>query len=138
LTEFSIGNNDNGLIIMNNGYNLTHNIIKPHNFQNEMLSNNHFFLSFFFFLIFILAGGMGIRKPSSAGSVILTMFLIMFIPFVDSLTSFNFYSLILGVKLIIKVLIYDNVLTWSRKWSERRYRLLSSTKFKPGQRFNNW
>lgn len=52
----------------------------------------------------MLAGGIGILNPSSAGSVILDMFLIMVSDFTLSFTSFSFSSEMLGVKFIIRVL----------------------------------
>ena len=59
------------------------------------------FLFFLGFLIFKLARGIGILSPSSAGSVILTIFLIKFNPLFVYLTSFNLSYEIFGVKFSI-------------------------------------
>jgi hypothetical protein len=53
----------------------------------------------------MLAGGMGILKPSSLGSVIFIIFLMKLVVFVVSLTYFSFYSEMLGVKFIRTVFI---------------------------------
>lgn len=63
----------------------------------------HFFF-FFGFLIFKLAGGIGILRPSSAGSVILEMVLMTFKFLQLSLRSLIFSSEMFGVKLIKMVL----------------------------------
>jgi hypothetical protein len=63
---------------------------------------DHFFF-FLGFLIFILAGGIGILKPSSLGSVIFIIFLTIFNPLLPYLMSFIFYYVIFGVKFNNKV-----------------------------------
>lgn len=63
----------------------------------------HFFF-FLGFLIFKLAGGIGILRPSSAGSVILEMVLMTFKFLQLSLRSLIFSSEMFGVKLIKMVL----------------------------------
>lgn len=72
--------------------------------MNGYSITDHFFF-FLGFLILRLARGMGILKPSSAGSVIFTIFLTICIPFAISLTSLSFYSEMLGVKFIISILM---------------------------------
>jgi len=69
------------------------------NIAKAIIMNYHFFLGFLGFLILRLAGGIGILSPSSAGSVCLVILRISFIFLAFSLTSLNFYSEILGVKL---------------------------------------
>lgn len=82
--------------------------------MNMKEGDDHFFF-FFGFLILRLAGGMGMRRPSSAGSVILTMLRMKLIPFAVSRTYFSFSYEMLGVKFMRMVLRWLKVLTWSRK-----------------------
>lgn len=105
----------------------------------QSIQNNFYHFFFFFgFLIFRLAGGMGILKPSSAGSVIFTILRMKFIPLVVYFISLNFYSEMLGVKFIRMVFKYDKDFTWSKKWSDSLSRLLISTKDKEGHRLRSW
>lgn len=60
---------------------------------------SHFFF-FLGFLIFRLAGGMGIRRPSSVGSVIFDIVRMILIFLQFYFKSLIFSSEILGVKLI--------------------------------------
>lgn len=62
----------------------------------------------------------------------------MFIPLVVYLISFNFSSLMLGVKLIRMVLMWLRFFIWSRKLSVSLYMLLHSTKDRAGQRLSSW
>jgi hypothetical protein len=77
------------------------------------------------------------RRPSSVGSVILVMLRTMFIPLVVYLISFNFSSLMLGVKFIRRVFMWLRFFIWSRKLSVSLYMLLHSTKDKAGHRFSS-
>ena len=88
-------------------------------------------------MILRLAGGMGMRRPSSAGSVILTMLRMKLMPFTVSRTYLNFSSEMLGVKFMRMVLMWLRVLTWSRKWSDSLSKLLHSRKEREGHRFNS-
>ena len=80
----------------------------------------------------MLARGIGILRPSSAGSVILTVFLTILIFLFVSLTSFSFSSVMFGVKLRITVFKFGWVLIWSIKWSVSLYKELASRKVKAG------
>jgi len=85
----------------------------------------------------MLAGGIGILSPSSAGSVIFTIFLITFNVLLFYLMSFSFYSLILGVKFIINVFKDGWVFICSMKWSDSLYKLLAYRKVKAGHLLHN-
>lgn len=85
----------------------------------------HFFF-FFGFFIFKLAGGIGILSPSSLGSVILDIFLIIFKFLLFYFTSFIFSSVMLGVKFIRIVFWPGYVFIWSKKPSVSLYKLLAS------------
>lgn len=61
-----------------------------YDYEESSLSRTDHFFFFLGFLIFKLASGMGIRSPSSAGSVIFTIFLTILIPLAKSLTSLSF------------------------------------------------
>ncbi len=119
-------------------------IIKPKTILYYSSKNHHFFF-FFGFLIFILASGKGILNPSSAGSVILLMFLIILtflFPylFIYSFKASIFSSVMFGVKLIISCFNAPgfSVFNCYKKWSLSRSRLLASRNYKFGHFFTSW
>lgn len=115
------------------------------NYKWKWSNKGYHFFFFLGFLIFMLASGMGILSPSSAGSVILLMFLIMFTVFLPSLFSYAFTasifsSVMLGVKFIIIVFSAAGFrpLICSRKWSLSLYRLFAYKNYKFGHFFTSW
>lgn len=117
-------------------------IIKIH-FMNFFRLDHFFF--FFGFLIFMLAKGRGILSPSSAGSVILLIFLmilIFFFPylFISCFTISIFSSVILGVKLIKICFKFGGLRTFIcyKKWSLSLSKLLASMNSMLGHFFINW